>query len=321
MAKRSMLAVFGMVLLAPGITYSQAYPSKPIRLIVPSAPGGQPDIVARLIANELGKQMGQQVAVDNRAGASNFIGLEMIAKAAPDGYTLGFAGFPVMTNPSVFAKLPYDTARDFQPVIHQHATANLLVVTPLLPVKSVQELIDYARAHPGKLSYGSAGAGTGPQLAMELFKFMTGTQIVQVSYKGIQQATTDAIGGQVHIVCDNLGSILPYVRSGKLRALGITTLKRSPTVPELPTLAEAGIPGYEMAPSAGYIVPARVPREIVMRLNAEINKALQSPTVTERFAAMGLMIVGGTPEHFAEHLRAETAKWGKVIKTAGIKPE
>lgn len=321
MAKLSVLAVFGMVLLAPSVTCSQPYPSKPITLIVPSASGGQPDILTRLVANELGKQMGKQVVVDNRPGASGIIGFQALARAAPDGYTFGWAVFAIMTNPSLFAKLPYDAARDFQPVIQSHLSTNVLMVTPSLPVKSVQDLIDYARAHPDKLSYGSAGAGTSPHLTMELFKIMTGTRIVQIPYKGPMQIVNDAISGEIQIAVTNLGPSLQYVRSGKLRALGVTTLKRSPVVPELPTLAEAGIPGYEMAGSAGYIVPSRVPRDIVMRLNAEINKALQSQTVTEKYAAMGLMIVGGTPEHFAEHIRSETAKWGKVIKTAGIKPQ
>jgi len=321
MAKLPTIPAFLLALLASGVTYPQGYPSRPIRLIVPSAPGGQPDIVARLIANELAKQMGQQVVVDNRPGASSIIGFETIAKAPADGYTLGFAGFPIMTNPSLFTKLPYDAARDFQPVVQSHISTNLLTVTPSLAIRSVKELIEYARSSPGKLSYGATGAGTGFQLAMELFKIMTGTQIAQVSYKGMQQAITDAMSGQVHLVCDNVGSILPHVKSGKLRALGVTTAKRSPVVPELPTIAEGGVPGYEIAPSAGYIVPRRVPRETVIRLNTEINKALQSPMVTERFAAMSLTIGGGTPEHFSEHLRSETAKWAKVIAAAGIKSE
>jgi tripartite-type tricarboxylate transporter receptor subunit TctC len=297
------------------------YPTKPIRLIVPSAAGGTPDINARLLATELTKQMGRQVVVDNRGGASGIIGYEMIARAEPDGYTLGFAGFPFITNPLMYTKLPYDTARDFQPVVRLFSIANVMTLSPTLPVRSVPELVDYARAQPGKLSYGSAGAGTSQQLSLELFKIMTGTQIVQVSYKGIQQATTDAIAGQVHIVCDNTPSILPHVRAGRLRAIGVTTLKRSPVAPDIPTIAEAGVAGYEMAPSSGYVLPARTPRDIVLRLNAEVNKALASPAVSERLAAAGTVIAGGTPEQFAEHLRRETEKWAKVIKTAGIQSQ
>lgn len=299
----------------------QSWPNRPVRLLVPSAAGGTPDINARLLATELSRQMGQQVVVDNRGGASGIIGYEMIARAAPDGYTFGYAAFPFITNPILFAKLPYDTARDFLPVIQQVFTTNVMTVTPSLPVRSVQELVEYARGQPGKLSYGSIGAGGSQQLAVELLKIMTGVQIVQVPYKGMQQATTDAIAGQVHIVCDNLPSILPHVRAGRLRALGVTTLKRSPILPDLPTIAEAGIPGYEMAPSSGYVLPARTPRDILLRLNAEINKALKSPAVAEKFTDMGSVIAGGTPEQFAEHLKRETAKWAQVIRTAGIRAQ
>jgi tripartite-type tricarboxylate transporter receptor subunit TctC len=297
------------------------FPARPIRLIVPSAAGGTPDIQARLVASELSKQMGQQVVVDNRGGAGGIIGFETIAKAAPDGYTLGYASFPFITNPIMYLKLPYDTAKDFQPVVKQVSGTNVLAVTPALPVRSAQELIEFARAQPGKLSYGSAGAGTSQQLSLELFKIMTGTQIVQVSYKGIQQAITDTIAGQVHIVCDNAPSILPHIQAGRLRAIGVTGLTRLRMAPDIPTIAEAGIPGYEMSPSSGYVLPARTPRDIVLRMNTEINKALMSPAVTEKLVPAGMVMGGGTPEQFAEHLRRETAKWAEVIKLAGIKPQ
>ena len=300
---------------------TQAYPSKPITLIVPSAPGGQPDIATRLIATELTKQMGRPVVVDNRPGAAGIIGFEAIARAAADGYTFGFAFMTLMTNPYVFAKLPYDTERDFQAVVQSYESAIVLAVTPSLPVRSTKELIALARSNPGKLDYGSLGKGSTYQLFMELFKQMTGTAIVEVPYKGIQQAINDAMVGNVQIVSDTTGSILPHVKAGKLRALGVGTPRRSPALPEVPTIAEAGVPGYEFVPTTGFIVPARVPREIVVRLNAEINEALRSPIVSDRFAVMGLTIVGGTPEAFAQHLRSQAAKFGKIIKAAGIKPE
>jgi tripartite-type tricarboxylate transporter receptor subunit TctC len=202
------------------------YPAKSIRLIIPSSPGGAPDIFGRLIAGELGKQMGQQVVVDNRPGASGIIGFEAMAKAPPDGYTFGYQTFPFVTNPSGYAKLPYDTARDFQPVVRQGSNAGLMTVTPSLPVQSVRELIEYARAQPGKLSYGSNGGTASNALIIELLKVMTGTQIVQVSYKGMQQAITDTIAGQVHIVCDSVSSISAHTRSGRLRVLAVSTLKR-----------------------------------------------------------------------------------------------
>ena len=257
---------------------AQTYPARPIRLIVPAAPGGQPDLSSRLIAAELTRQMGQQVVVDNRPGASNIIGFEITARSAPDGYTLGYVNFPLFTNPSLHAKLPYDAERDFQYIVYAIASHNLLTASLSLPVKSLQELIDHARAYPGKLSYGSQGAGNSQQLAMELLKIMTGTQIVQVSYKGIQQAITDEISGQIHLVCDNMGSILPQVRAGRLRGLGVTAARRSPAAPDIPTVAEAGVPGYEMTLSSGYAVSRGTPREIVMRLNAEINRTLRSST-------------------------------------------
>ena len=302
-------------------TASADYPTKPIRLIVPSAPGGAPDITGRLIASELGKQMGQPVVVDNRPGASGVIGFEALAKATADGHTFAYATFPFIINPIIFSKLPYDTAKDFHPVVQQGSGASLMTVTPALPVRSVRELIDYARTQPGKLSYGSAGAGSSQLLAVELFKFMTGTQIVQVSYKGIQQGIADAIAGQIHMVCDTPSSILPHIRAGRLRAIGVTTPRRLPAMPDIPTVAESGLPGYEVQPSSGYLLPAGTPRGIVMRLNTEINKALASPVVVEKFATISYRVAGGTPEQFVEHLRRETVKWTEVIKAAGIKPQ
>jgi tripartite-type tricarboxylate transporter receptor subunit TctC len=297
------------------------YPAKPIRMIVPSAPGGGPDIHGRLIAAELTRQMRQQVVVDNRPGASAIIGLEAIAKAPADGYTLGYATFPLITNPGFYSRLPYDTARDFHAVILQSSGAYLMSVTPGLQVKSVRELVDHARAQPGKLSYGGTNASAGNTLAVELLKFMTGTQIAQILYKGVQQAITDTIAGQIHVVCDTPISVMPHVRAGRLRVLGTTSLKRLSIMPDVPTIAEAGLPGYEVVSSNGYIVPAPTPRTIVVQLNAEINKALALPAVSEKFLAGGSLVGGGTPEEFADYLRRETAKWAKVIKAAGIEPQ
>jgi tripartite-type tricarboxylate transporter receptor subunit TctC len=297
---------------------AQVFPARPIRMIVPSAPGGSPDIGGRMIANELTRQMGQQVLVDNRPGAGGLLGLDMIAKSPPDGYTLGYVTFFLSTSPSLIRKLPFDAMRDFQWVIHQTTVPNLLAVTPSLPVTSVPTLIEYARANPGKLSYGSVGNGTSMHLSMELFQSMSGTKMLHVPYKGIQQAIIDVIGGELHAVCDNLASILPHVRANRLRPMGVTTLKRSPIVPELPTIAESGVPGYEIAPWGGYALPARAPRQIALRFNAEINNALTVPAVAERFASFGSMVIGGTPEQFAEHVRRETVKWAAVLKTAGI---
>ena len=298
----------------------QAFPARSVRVIVPYPPGGSPDINARNLEGELGKQLGQQVVVDNRPGASGIIGYEMLARATPDGYTMGYISNLIATNPGIYAKLPYDFARDFQPVIFFFSGINVLAVTPSLPARSVDELIELSRANPGKLSYGSSGIGATPHLAMELFKIMTGTVIVHVPYKGTQQAVTDVIGGQIDMVCDNIGPLLPLVRSGRLRGLAVTSLKRSSVVPELPTLDEAGIPGYELTGWSGLAVPAGVPREIVLRLNAEINKALLT-SLSKSIAERGGAAMGGTPEQFAEHVRRETERLGKLLKAVGIKPQ
>lgn len=299
----------------------QNYPTKPLRIIVASASGGSPDIAARTFSNELSLQLGKQVVVDNRPGASGIIGYEMVSRAAPDGYTLGYITNIFTTNPSMFSKLPYDSVRDFQPIIQTGSGANVLAVTPSLPIRSVKELIEQARAKPGGLSFGSAGIGSAQHLTMELLKFQTNTNMLHVSYKGIQQAITDVIGGQVHIVCEFASVMLPYIRSNRVNALGVTSLKRLAVLPELPTLDEAGIAGYEHTGWGGFSFPARTSRDLVLRLNAEINKALISPSVSKSIIDRGTTPMGGTPEQFTEFLRKETEKWGKVIKAAGIKPQ
>ena len=320
-ALRLMLPALGCAMLPALTAQAQPFPARPIRMIIPSAPGGSPDIGGRMIANELSKQMGQQVVVDNRPGAGGLLGIDLIAKSPPDGYTLGYVTFFLSTSPSLIRKLPFDATRDFQWVIHQTTVPNLMAVSPSLPVTSVSSLIAHARAQPGKLSYGSVGNGTSMHLSVELFQSMTGTKMLHVPYKGIQQAITDVISGQLQVVCDNLASILPHVRANRLRPMGVTTLKRSPIVPDLPTIAEAGVPGYEIAPWGGYVLPGRTPRELALRFNAEINKALAVPAVAERFQSFGSMVIGGTPEQFAEHVRSEIVKWAGVLKAAGITAE
>ena len=321
MPRLSLATVCAAMLLAPGSAYSQAYPNKPIRLIVPFASGGSPDITSRLLVVELSRQMGQQVLVDNRVGAAGIVGTELLARATPDGYTLGYAGFPIATNPSMFAKLPYDTTRDFQPVVTFLFGLNILAVSPSLPVRSVKELIEHARSNPGKLTYASTGGGTTNTLSMELFKIMTGTQLVPIQYKAVQQATLDVASGRVDAFCDNLLSILPHVKAGRVRGIAVTARKRSPAAPELPTLDEAGLPGFELTGWSGFLFPARVPRELVSRMNSEVNRALITPTVKDALTAVGYTVGGGTPEEFGELIRRETDKWAKVIKAAGIKPQ
>ncbi|MBI4203626.1 MAG: tripartite tricarboxylate transporter substrate binding protein [Betaproteobacteria bacterium] len=296
------------------------YPERPVRYIVPSAPGGSPDITARILTTELAKQMGQQFVVDNRVGASGIIGTEMIAKAAPDGYTIGqgtLPGLAVMR--SLLPRIPYDPEKDFQSVVQYYYTPNLLAVTPSLPVKSVQELINHAKKNPGALLFGSSGNGTTFHLGAELFMLMTGTQMVHVPFKAVQLAMTDMIAGRIHLMFNSVASIQPYVKSGKLRGLAVTSLKRSVAFPELPTVSEAGLPGFEVVAWAGVIAPAKTPKAIVDRLNSEINKALASPAVGGKLTALGYQVVGGTPAQFAAHIRKEGAKWADVVKRAGVK--
>lgn len=303
-----------------GQAQSQSYPSRPVRFIVPSAAGGTPDINARLLAGELGKQVGQQFVVDNRPGAAGSIGMELLVRAVPDGYTIGYGTVPALAiNPTMYPKLPHDPQRDLQKVAQLGYQPNLLAVAPSLPVTSVKELIAYARSNPGKLSFGSSGSGTTLHLGMELFKLMTGTQMVHVPYKGAAQATTEMVAGQVHLMFDNFNSIFPHVKSGRVRGLGVTSLTRWPALPELPTIDEAGVPGFELTVWGGVVVPVKVPKPVVNKLNAEINKALASPALKEKFAAIGYQLVGGTPEQFDAFVKKEAAKWADVIKRSGAK--
>jgi tripartite-type tricarboxylate transporter receptor subunit TctC len=296
------------------------YPVRPIRFIVPSAPGGTPDVISRVVGTELGKQVGQSVVVDNRPGANGTIGMQAIAKSPADGYTIGYAPVSALAiNPALRPNLPYDAEKDLQMVVQLVFGLHILTVTPSLPIKSVQELIDYAKSNPGKLTYGSSGSGSSQHVGMEMFKLMTGTNMVHVPFKAIQQAITEVIAGRVQLTFDNLASMGPHVRAGRVRALGVTSLKRSAAFPELPTISEAGVPGFEVTTWSGVIVPAGVPKAIVTRLNAEINKVLVSPLATGTLGGSGYELVGGTSEQFTAHVRKETAKWADVVKRSGAK--
>jgi tripartite-type tricarboxylate transporter receptor subunit TctC len=314
-------AVFSVLVGIFSLTVFDAaadYPARPIRYIVPFASGTGPDVTARLLTTELSKQMGQQIVIDNRPGASGSIGTEMIVRAAPDGYTIGSGNIATLAiSPSVFAKLPYDPAKDLQMVVLTVFQPNLLAVTPSLPVRSVQDLIDYAKKNPGKLSFGGDNGGS-PHLSGELLKLMTGTQMLHVPYKSSQQAITDMIGGRLQLTFDNISSILPHVKAGRVRGLAVTGAKRSPAIPELPTIAEA-VPGFEVTPFGGVVAPAGVPKAIVAKLNAEINKALASPVLKQKFTELGYEVVGGTPEQFDAFVKKEVAKWADVVKRSGVK--
>jgi tripartite-type tricarboxylate transporter receptor subunit TctC len=310
----------GIVGLLVAPTGGAAYPERPIRLIISSAAGGSPDIVTRILAAELVKQMGQQIVIDNRPGAAQTIGTEMVVRAIPDGYTLGYANVVTLAiNKTLLPKQPYDPDKDLALIGQFLSTHNLLAVTNALPVKNVRELIEHARKNPGKLLNASAGNGTTGHLGGELFKIMTATQIVHVPYKGSPQGIADLIAGQVHLMFDNLTSISPHVKAGKLRGLGVSGPRRSPVFPDLPTVSEAGVPGYETTAWGGLVAPAGTPKPIIIRLNAEINKALQSPGLKERYAVIDAEPVGGTVEAFAAFVKSESLKWGDVVRKSGAK--
>jgi len=301
---------------------AQQYPVKPIRFIAPNLPGGPTDIQARLIGQKLAESWGQPVIIENRAGASGIIGTEAAAKSPPDGYTLVTGNNATFgANVSLFKKLPYDPVKDFAPIVWVSTQPNILVVHPSLPVKSVKELVAFARAHPDELNYAGTGLGAAANLSAELFKSMTGTRMVGVPYKSATPALTDLIAGQTQLMFATSLSVMPHIRTGRLRALGVTTGRRTVALPELPTIAEAGVPGFEATTWHGVFVPAGTPAAIVEKLNAEINRMLQLPDVRERLAALGAEIVGGTPQAFADHIQREIPKWAKVIRETGAKPE
>ena len=299
----------------------QAYPIKPVRMIAASSPGSAVDIVARIVAQKLGEQLGQQVVVDNRAGAGGNLGAELAAKAAPDGYTL-FMGTPAHAiNTGLYRKLNYDLIRDFSPVTQVTSGQYVVVVHPSLPVKSIRELIALARTKPGQLNYASAGSGNATHLAGELFASATRIKLVHVPYKGSGPAVTDLVGGQVQLMFANLVAALPQVKTGRIRALAVTGQTRAAAAPELPTVIEAGVPGYVVTSWFGVLVPAATPRELIMKLNAELARTMSAPDVRDRLAADGAEPTTGTPEQFGAFLRAEITQWTKVVKDAGIVAE
>jgi tripartite-type tricarboxylate transporter receptor subunit TctC len=304
-------------LLATGA--AAQYPDRPIRLIVPQAPGSATDTVARILGAELAKELGQQIVVDNRPGGALTIGIDLTAKSAPDGYTIGMGpiGALAITRHMV-PRLPYDIERDLQPIALVTRGHLLLAVATTLPVKSVPELIAHAKSNPGKLSNASSSNGSPGHVGGELFKHMTGTEIVHIPYRGGAMAINDLIAGRVDLMFESLNSIAPHARSDKMRALAVSGARRSPGFPELPTVAEAGVPGYEAGTWSGVIAPAGLPRPIVDKLNAAINRAIASTAFKERFAMIGDEPAGGTPEEFAELIKKDSAKWAEVVRRAGV---
>ena len=300
---------------------AQDYPSRPVRLVVPFAAGGPNDIIARLVGGRLSNALGQQIVVENRPGAGGNIGTDFVAKAPPDGYTLLSAGPGSLIINPLLGSVPYDTARDFAPVSLMASAPNVLVVHPSVPAKSVKELIELARARPRQLNYASGGPGSTPHLSGALFAVMAGIDIVHVPYKGTGPASADLLGGQVQMAFFGIPPLLPHIKSGKLRALAVTGMRRSPELPEVPTMHEAALPGYEVSPWYGLLAPAGTSRAIITRLNAEVSRVVRSADMKEKLAVQGAEAAGGTPEEYAAVIRADTATWARVIRDAGIRGE
>jgi tripartite-type tricarboxylate transporter receptor subunit TctC len=319
----SWLLILGLLaLVIAGSAHAQSsnatYPTKPIRLINPFPPGGGATIIGRVIAQELTERLGQSVVFDNRGGAGGIIGMEIAARAAPDGYTLTMATASTVTINPLLSRVPFDPIKDFAPVIHVSNVPLILVVHPAVAAKSVKEFITLTKAQPGKINFASSGKGTISHLAGELFKVNTGVNMVHVPYRGGGPALVDVIGGQVQTNFANILSSLPHVKGGRLRGLAVTSAQRSSAIAELPTIAESGIPGYEVVQWNGMLAPARVPAAIVARLNTEVERALQLPEMKTRLAADGADPIGGPPEKFAAFIRADIVKWAKVIKAANV---
>lgn len=315
----------GLLLLASLSAQAQtagSYPTRPIRAVVPLAPGGGTDTVARLVAAKMSEQFGQQIVVDNRGGGGGVVGTDLVAKATPDGYTLLMGSITTnAVNPVLYKKLPYDHIRDFAAISMIGTVPNVLVVHASMPVKTVKEFLAHAKANPGKVSYGSSGIGSATHLSMALISSMTGVSMLHVPYKGAGAAVADVLGGQLQALCSSLAGLLPHIKSGRVRALGVTTSRRNPQLPDVPTLAESGVPGYEVTIWYGWFAPAKTPTAIVARLNAETVKALNSAELKERLTLQGLDVGSSTANELTAFVKAETVKWAKVVKESGARLE
>jgi tripartite-type tricarboxylate transporter receptor subunit TctC len=308
-----------LVLFFPAAAAAQAYPTKPLRIIVPFPPGGPSDMQARLLGAKLTEAWGQATIIDNRGGANGIIGIELASKADPDGYTLILVTAGMAVQPSLYPQLPYNPVRDFALITRIASGPGIVVVNPLLPVRSVPDLIAHARAHPGKVFYGSAGNGAPSHLAVELLKVMTQVNIVHVPYKGMAAAITDVVAGQLQLSIPTMPAGLPLARAGKLRALAVTGAQRSPAAPELPTVAETGVSGYQASNWYGIAAPAKTPRSIIAKLNQEFGRIMVAPDVREKLLNVGMEPATSTPEQFADFMKSEIGKWARVVKIAGIR--
>lgn len=298
-----------------------AYPDKPIRFVVAFAAGGSIDLLARLFAQRLTETLGQQVVVDNRPGAGGNLSAEIVARSAPDGYTIYICAPSLVVNASLYSRIPYDPVRDFAPVTLLAAVQNVLVAYPGLPVKSVKDLIAQARAAPGKIVYASTGSGSSGHLVMEMFRAQAGIDLLHVPYKAIAQTTADLISGQVPLWFPTMPGALPHIRAGRMRALAAAGAKRSPALPDVPTMSEAALPGFEASTWYAILTPAGVPKDVIAKLNSAFVQVLRAPEMQERLGAQGIESIGTTPAELAAHLRSELPKWAKVVKAAGVRVE
>jgi tripartite-type tricarboxylate transporter receptor subunit TctC len=314
------LAVLAASALAP-VAQAGTYPDHPIKIVVPFAPGGGTDVIARTLADAMGKELGQNVFIENKPGAGTIVGTEAVAASSPDGYTLVMATFAHAVNPSLKKSLPYDTFKDFAPVALIATSFNIAVVTPKLPVKSIAELVAYAKANPGKLSYGSYGVGTSAHLAGELFKSLAHVDLVHVPYKGSAPAITDLLGGQIEVMFTTVASVAPYIQSGQLRALAVTSAERSKAFPDLPTVAEAGVPGYVAESWYGLFTRAGTPADVIDKLNKAAQTAIKSDAFVKLQQNEGLTLVAAPPEELDRYVRGEEARWRKLVQSANIKDE
>jgi tripartite-type tricarboxylate transporter receptor subunit TctC len=308
-------------LCASATAGAQSYPARPIRLVVPTSPGGGTDITARIIAPRLSDLLGQQVFVENRAGGGTIIGNELVARAAPNGYTLLMGISSLTSIPFLYTKVPYDLLKDLAPVSQVVTVPHLLVSHPSLPARTVKELIAFARPRPGQINYGAGSAGSNPHLAMELFLFTTGLKMVHVPFKGQGPALTDLLGGHTMLMMANVLSALPHAKAGRMRAYGVSSARRTTVAPEIPTIAEAGVAGYEVVQWFGVLAPAATPRDVVVKLHETVARVLQDPAVRERFKSDGADPVGNTPEAFAAVIQGDLKKWSRVIRETGIRIE
>ena len=315
----TVLILTGVVVAAEA--FAQGYPARALRIVVPSSSGSGADYSARLISQPLSDRLGQQVVVENRAGAATMIGTEVVAKSPPDGYTLLLGVGTLATAPAMYKKVPYDALRDLAPVTQLASVANVLVVHPSLPAKSVKELVALAKARPGEIAFASSGTGTLPHLSMELFLVMTGTKMLHVPYKGPGPGLFDLLSGRVSAMTTSTAAAFPHIRSGRLLVLGVTTARRVAVMPDVPTIAEAGVAGYESVQWWGLLVPAGTPEDIIARLHKEVVSVMSTQDIRERFEKEGMAVIARSPQEFGAFIRAETEKWARIVKRAGIQPE